>query len=253
MNTPALRTALAVLAALPLTLLTACGDSDTRGGDDPATRSTRSTAPSGPLSARELEKRSLNTRDLEGFLVDSAGKGQKFTAQQVGTDRKQCRPLALALTPVALGTPVATAQRWAAADLRAPSPGARTGGLDGTEPALDLPMMAITLASYEDAGAARGELTALNRALTACHEGFTGTQRGTDLPITAVTRDRAPGVGEEALAFTATVETEGAEGPEKVVVFRTGGTLAYLTAVDPLGRDFDLPATVLKAQAAKLR
>lgn len=156
MNTAALRTTLAVLTALPLALLTACDDSGTHGADGSGTSSTPSTPPAGPLSARELEKRSLDKGDLEGFLVESGGKGQKFTADQVRTDKKQCRLLDLALAPVALGHPVATAQRWAAADLPVPSSGSRTGGLDGTEPALDLPMMAITLASYEDAGTAEG-------------------------------------------------------------------------------------------------
>jgi hypothetical protein len=256
MTSPAVRTALTVLTALPLALLTACGDSSGEGShraDGPATRTTTtSAAPSGPLSARELVKRLLAEGDVKGIQVENAGKGQVFTADQVHIGEKQCRSLGLALGAVPVGKPVATAQSAATADTTAPSPDSPVGGLDGTEPMLDLPIMVITLASYEDAATAERQLTTLSKALTLCRDGFTDTQPGEKLRYTAVTRDRAPGVGDKALAFTATGEVDGAEGPEKVLVFRTGSTLTYITAYHPLGQDFTIPPALIKAQAAKL-
>jgi hypothetical protein len=256
MPIPAVRTALAVPAALLLTLLTACGDSsdgDSHRADGPGTRRTTApAAPSGPLSARELSKRSLTEGDVKGLQISRADKGGIFGDDPVSIDRKRCRPLGLVLNAVAPGKPVATVQGGAAPDITVPSPDSPVGGLDGTEPMLDLPIMAITLASYQDTATAERQLAALQAALKPCRSGFAGTGSDEELRYTAVTRDRAPAVGDAALAFTATGEVEGVKGPEKVVVFRTGSTLTCITAYHPLGQDFTIPQALIETQAAKL-
>lgn len=258
MDTPAIRTALAVLTALPLTLLTACGDSGSDSGsgsgsgsasgpgraDGSGTRATTS-APSGPLSARELEKRSLGKREVKGFFISEPGTSMVVTEDQVGTDRKQCRPLGLALSSVAMGNPAATAQRWAVAEVNAHS-----------SPDAPASVVMITLASYDDAEGARAALTRLKKAVTTCPDGFTGTQQETESRFTKITEDTSPRVGDDPLGFTATLEEDGGTAPMKAFVFREGSTLAYFSAVDfgtLDGSDFTFPVALAKAQEKKLR
>ncbi|MGV9313720.1 hypothetical protein ACWDR0_16250, partial [Streptomyces sp. NPDC003691] len=92
----------------------------------------------------------------------------------------------------------------------------------------------------------------LSQAVTACAGGFATNVKTTEQQLTDVKPDLAPQGAEQAMAFTAQVKKAGATHPVKVVVFRKGTTVGYLTATGTPGKTLTFPAKVFEAQLVNL-
>jgi predicted small secreted protein len=252
------RTRTAVLAALviPLVLIAACDGSNGEGDDAKSTASARSTQSAAkPLTVAELDAASLVRKDVKGYTVRKLGKGEMAARDKVGADNEDCAALSRALYGVALGEPAAATYR------RVTTEPDEEAVMDADtdeelEAALVVTTNTVTLASYGGPEGAEAALKSLSEGITACAGGFQFTATDEERKVTKVAEFTAPEAGDEAIAFTATVRQGGGEGPVKVVVFRKGTTLAYITTINAAsllgGKDFDFPADIVDAQAAKL-
>lgn len=247
--------------ALAAVLLTACGGTDSDSSDSSKAGGDR-TAASGtgaaPLSATELTSKVLTQADLKGFLVSEPPKEETATADKVVSKRQDCAPLSLSLSGVALDDPKGSVQRRATAKKKAPSGDAAKDVDAAVDAAFDTTTSVVTLASYADEAAAKKALASIGKSVTACAGGYTFTAMGAEQKVTKVAADPAPEAGDEATAFTAKVQQEDVPtaGPMKVVAFRTGTTLAYVSSINPgamlKGGDFDFPTVLVDTQAKKL-
>ncbi|MFG2969187.1 hypothetical protein ACGFZS_38560 [Streptomyces sp. NPDC048288] len=238
---------LAASALLSVTVLSGCGDSEVDDAVLDATSSATkgSTAASGvkPLTAAELDEAALEKADLTGYVVSTPGDAEAAAVEQAKVTGAECAPLGRAVAGAAVGEPTATAYRRVTGK---PAAGA------SSEKALDFDTGMVTLASYADAEAASAAL----KTVAACTGGFQLTLQGETQKATKVAADTAPKAGDEAVAYTVTIPAEGTDVPWKVVMFRSGATLAQFTVVNGAsaisGKDFTFPADLVTAQAGKL-
>ncbi|MGW0819716.1 hypothetical protein [Streptomyces sp. NPDC002845] len=249
------RTSVAAAVAAFAVLVTACGGSDSEGGDGSgeATAAAEQSAPSEsavePLTAAELEKAALVQGDVEKYTISEPGKGQVPSQDDVTTDSEECSPLAQSLVGATVADPAATVYRQA------------ISGLDGSDTSVDAALNVTTtlvpLSSYADADAAGAALKSLDDAVGECAGGFEGTAAGVPQKITEVAQDSAAPEGwDEALAVKVKVEQDGEPGSLKLVVVRKGASLASFIAFNAAavvsGDDFDFPTELVDAQLAKL-
>ncbi|MFE5482148.1 hypothetical protein [Streptomyces sp. NPDC056527] len=245
------RTAAAVASAASLALLlTACGG-DGKGeekGKDAAKPSATSAAPAAKaLSAAELEKLVVEQADLKAHKVQKAEAGDVVKSGDVATDKAACKPIADAMSFIAPGSPAATVQRKAVA---IPEKNATQDPTDAAIGALGAPVTAVTLGSYDGAGA-QDALALLKTAGTECAGGFTVKSGGEQTKVSKVAPDTVT-AGEEAVAFTVTSDMEGTPFISKLVVFRKGNNLAALSTISLAGEVKEQPKVLIDAQAAKL-
>ncbi|WP_338897806.1 hypothetical protein WBG99_21250 [Streptomyces sp. TG1A-60] len=254
-------TALAALV-LPLALITACGGSGSEGdaGEESASAQATQSAESGgaakPLTAAELGKASLAEGDVEGYGIKEPGAGDVAAQDDVSADDEACMPVAQAVAGVTPGEPPASTNRQAIAEPDKSAVAEDADPEEVLEAAFDVSTTMVVLASYKSPEVAEAALKSVSDAVTTCAGGFQGTALGEKQKVTKVTEDTAPEAGDEAVAFSAMASVDGGEGPMKVVVFRTGSTLAQFTSVNlaslTSGKDFDFPADLVTAQADKL-
>ncbi|MDW8806619.1 hypothetical protein P1P68_17940 [Streptomyces scabiei] len=229
-------------AVLSLTLLAACSDSGESGerggpgGKKPA------------LSAADLEKLVLKDGDVKGHKVsEPTGTVDRKTIEP-GSDA--CAPVAYAMLGSVVDDPAATVQRETQKKID-PAEAAKSGDVSG----LDATRTLLRLSAYEGE-AAQAVMTSLTASAKDCADGFEVTADGTAQEVTEVTTDPAPEGADEAIALTFLSEAEGTKIPMKVVVFREGATVGYITALNlasaATGKDFDFPAEVVEAQVKKL-
>ncbi|MFJ3947245.1 hypothetical protein [Streptomyces griseoaurantiacus] len=245
--------------ALTAVLLTACGgsDSDSSKSGGAGTRSSSKGTAAAPLSAAELEKKVLAQSDVKGFLVSKPTKDEEISADKVASKREDCAPVSLSLSGVALDEPKATVQRRATGKKDAPT-GKEKDVDAAVDAAFDTTTSAVTLASYADEAAATKALASIGKSVTACAKGYTYSAMGAEQKLTEVVADTAPEAGDEAVAFTATVQQDGMPkpGPMKVAAFRTGSTVTYVSSLNPAalmkGGDFEFPTILVDTQAKKL-
>ncbi|MFF4210615.1 hypothetical protein ACFYZE_14910 [Streptomyces sp. NPDC001796] len=264
------RASLAASAAALAVLATACGGSSgsgDKGGDGKTAQAdkTASAAPSqtvsaGPaaakaLSAAELEKAALTQADVKsGKLVTKVPAQDDIAQSKAKTDEAACAPLAYLQVGTYVGTPSATVKREWTGDARKPAAGASAE--DTAFAALNRAKVLVTLASYEDGGAAKA-FADLRTASTKCAGGFAFTVGSDKTKVDKVAVTAPPQGADEALALTSLVDAdEGIKAPVKGVVVRKGATLAYFPAVNlaaaATGKDFDFPTEIVEAQLAKL-
>ncbi|MER7485344.1 hypothetical protein ABTY20_05310 [Streptomyces sp. NPDC126497] len=255
------RTALAASAAALALLVTACGgsgdedkaDGDKGKGDSTASASAAPAAEA--LTADELKKAALVSGDVESGEVTDQVSPKDFVKQdEVEADDEACAALAYVQSGTVVGKPSATAQwMW----IGEPDKSAAAGGdaEDVMNAALDVTSVRATLAAYADGGAQKA-MEELGKAVGDCAGGFAYTAQGEKVKNLKVAETEAPEGADEALALTATVDTEGTKVPMKAVVARKGSTVAYFPAVNLAsvgsGEDFEYPADVVRAQLAKL-
>ncbi|MFV5995614.1 hypothetical protein ACNPQM_25070 [Streptomyces sp. NPDC056231] len=254
------RTAVAAACAMSLTLLaTACGgdsDSGTKGADGKGKESAAARPAAKALTAAELDKAALVQGDVKGYKVADTGKADVVSASDVTADKEACKPLADALMGAELGTPAAVNRRKVISEPKKNQKdkldSAGAGG--AFTAAFDITTTLTSLASYDGKGA-QDTVESLRTAATACSGGFTLTAGGTKQKVVTIKEEKISG-GEEAAAWTLTVEQDGEKAPLKLVVARQGPTVASFSALNlaaaGTGQDFELPTAVVDAQLAKL-
>ncbi|MPY56805.1 hypothetical protein [Streptomyces spongiae] len=112
----------------------------------------------------------------------------------------------------------------------------------------------VVLAQYEGERA-QSAMDDLSTAVAECAGGFTVTVDGDERTVGKVAPEIAPPGADQAMALGAVVESGGVKAPVKVVVFRKGATVGYISAVPTgkAGKDFAVPHAVVDAQLAKLQ
>ncbi|THA29749.1 hypothetical protein E6R18_22685 [Streptomyces sp. A1277] len=206
------------------------------------------------LSAAELEKASLAQGDVKAHKITKAGPGDSVEGKDVTVDKAACDVFADVLMGAKAGSPAASTQRKVVSE---PKKGADKDSADAEkafEAAFDITTTLATLSSYDGKGAEEA-LTSLRTAATECASGFTLTAAGEKQKVVKIAEEQVKG-GEEAVAWTVTVEADGEKSALKLIEVRQGTTLASLTALNfaaaGAGGDFDMPTAVIDAQAAKL-
>ncbi|WP_328876327.1 hypothetical protein OHT76_43290 [Streptomyces sp. NBC_00287] len=259
--------ALAASVLVSVGALTACGGSG--DGDSAADASASpsasvaaavavaaAAAAAKPLTVAELDKASLTASDLTGFEVDNPGAAGLLAQGPVSTGEEDCAAVDRVMWGVALGDPVAATQRWITSELDDAAIDSAQG-VEELNAAFTVTETTLTLASYDSADAAKAALKSLHSGIAACDGDFDSEADGMPQDVDTVDTATAPEVGDEAVAFTATVSQGGGEpGPMRVVVFRHDGVLAQFSTVNAAatvsGDDWDFPTVLAETQAAKL-
>jgi hypothetical protein len=268
------RTGIAVAAsALSLALATGCSESGSSDGDK-AAGSDKGTTAAKALSAAELKQRIIATGDVDGYKVGAADQSEAFASSKddVKVVDEKCAPIAYVVTGFAPGDSAAYVNRMATQEVSASPSASSTKSLeDMTDEELEDAMNSITdalggtitivsLSSYEGEGA-QETMSAVSDAIKGCASGFTATAKGDTQKFTKVEAEKASGSGDESLAFAVTGDADGDEVVVHGEVVRHGSTVAtYYTlslasfAGEAAGdaADYDIPAEIIKAQAAKL-
>ncbi|MBO1336433.1 hypothetical protein [Streptomyces sp. VRA16 Mangrove soil] len=252
--------------ALGLALLTGCGSGSGTGRPDTAATPDTGTVASGvpdvlgggagarPLSTAQLDAAALTQKDIEDGTVTDQVSPKDFARQSaVDVDDASCAPLAYVQSAAVVGKPTASVQRmWIG------EPAAKKGGKGGSGTvavAPDITSVFLTLAAYDEKGAARA-MADLSRAADDCAHGYTFRLNGERVRTAKVKRALAPEGADEALGLTLTVDSDGTRSPLKVVVARKGSTIAYFPAVNlasvATGADFSHPSDLVRRQLAKM-
>ncbi|MER5278821.1 hypothetical protein ABT025_24135 [Streptomyces sp. NPDC002809] len=262
MRPTAIRRTAVAATVMSLALLTAAcgsdaGDKDGKGSDSasgkPAGRGADTSAAKA-LTAAELEKVSLAQGDVKGHKIAKAGPADTITAEDVTVDKAACDVFADALMGAKTGRPAASTQRKVVSEPKKGGDKESDDPAEAFKAAFDITTTLTTLASYDGKGAEE-VLAGLRTAATECASGFTFTAAGSKQKISKIAEVPVKG-GEEAVAWTVTVEADGEKSAMKLIQIRQGATVASLTSLNlgasGAGGDFDLPTAVIDAQAGKL-
>ncbi|MFF2330080.1 MULTISPECIES: hypothetical protein [unclassified Streptomyces] len=256
------RTALASGAVCLALLATACGGSDSGSGDgDKADAKGKESAAAKPaaevLTAAELEKAALAQGDVKGEKITKAAAKDIIAADDITVDKEACTSFARALMGTAIGEPAVSTQRHSISE---PKKGSKESedseDIDAAfAAAFDITTTQINLASYEGK-AAEETIAGLRTAATECSGGFGFTAAGEKQKVSKITEEQVE-AGEEALAWTVTVEQDGEKVSFRLVAFRQGATVASFSAfnlAEAAGEpgDYGLPTALVDGQAAKL-
>ncbi|WP_326698991.1 hypothetical protein OG909_17785 [Streptomyces sp. NBC_01754] len=254
------RTALAASVVSLALLATACGGSDGGSKDDggkaPAGKDGAANTAVKALTSAELEKASLEKGDVPGHQVSAAGPEDIAQPEDIVVDKTECKPIGYALYGAKRGTPVATTGRKVVQEPKKEGVKDAKDAKAALEAGLDVTSTLVALSSYEGDGAEKS-LAELREAATACAAaGFSVAVKDSPQTITKVTEEEVSG-GDEAVAWTVTIEEEGMKIPFKIVSVRQGGTVATFSSFN-LGSmagadiEFGLPSEVIAAQVKKL-
>ncbi|GAB2465334.1 hypothetical protein [Streptomyces incanus] len=256
------RSALTASAAALALLVTACGgsdDSDSGKGDEGKVDSSSSSSSSAPaakaLTAAELEKAALVQADVkDGKVVTKVPATDDVSADKVKADDEACQPLANLQLAVPVGSPAATVKRSWTGEPKKPAKGA--GVEEALLAGLAVDKVLVTLASYEDGGAEQ-VVKDVDAAAEKCAGGFTVTAAGEKIEFLKAAKAEGPKGADESVEITLTMAAdEGVEAPVKIVVARTGATVAGFSAVNfgavATGEEAPFPAQISDAQLAKL-
>ncbi|MEU8626593.1 hypothetical protein [Streptomyces sp. NPDC048669] len=260
MRPTAIRRTAVAATVMSLALLTAaCGSdgADKDGGNKGKADESASAKPAAAakaLTAAELEKASLAQGDVKGHRITKAGPADAISAGDVTADKAACDVFADTLMGAKAGSPAASTQRKVISE---PKKGADKDSADPEEAfkaAFDITTTLTTLSSYEGKGAEEA-VAALRTAATGCASGFTMKAAGTKQKIVKITEEQVK-AGEDAAAWTVTIEADGDKSTMKLVQVRQGATVASFAALNlaaaSSGGDFELPKAVIDAQVAKL-
>lgn len=187
-----------------------------------------------PLTAPELERAALTTKDLTGFQV-STGKSALAPSGQPTADRAPCRPLADAMGDEPDGRARHTVGRG-------------LGSLDDLGLAIS-----SSLSSYRETEA-RKLMDGLEAALAACGSGFEAALDGRSATYREVKAAPLTVRGDdESVAWTAVAAGGSGTSPVHLVVVRKGATVARFMAFDLAGRKQPrVPGAVVDKQLAKV-
>lgn len=252
------RTAVAATVISLALLISACGsgaaDKDNGKAADSASAKPSDRPVAKALTAAELEKASLARGDVKGHKISKAGPDDAISAGAVTADKAGCDVFADALMGAKSGSPAASTRRKVVSEPKKDADKDTADPEEAFKAAFDITTTLTTLSTYEGKGAEQ-TLTGLRTAATGCASGFTIKAAGVEQKIVKVTEEQVKG-GEDAVAWTVTVESDGEKSAMKLVEVRQGSTVASFTSLNLAssggGGDFDLPTAVIDAQAAKL-
>lgn len=263
------RTGIAAAASvLSLALATGCSDSGSDSGDsDKAAGAKETTAAAKALNSTELEKLVVATGDVDGYEVSSATDSEAFASskEKVKVVEEKCAPIAYVLTGFAPGDSASYLNRQVtpAAEEIAPSASASQSLEDASDAltdALNSTMTIVSLSSYEGEGA-QETFGSVSDAVAGCAGGFSVAADGETQKFTKVASEKASGSGDESVAFAVTGDADGDEVQVKAEVVRHGSTIATYYSINLAAfsgeagagtADYDVPAEIITAQAAKL-
>ncbi|MFE7775984.1 hypothetical protein ACFU5O_19155 [Streptomyces sp. NPDC057445] len=246
------RRTVAAASAVSLALLVgACGSGDPAAKDEPkGGAGTPKESAAKALTQAELDKLILAESDLKDHKIAKANEADIATAKTATSDKAECKPLVDAMALRAAGTPGATASRKIVAIPKAP--GADASPEDKAKAglaALSATVTADTLGSYDGQGA-QDAFAAFKKAGEDCAGGFTLVTGTEKTKFTKIETAAFTG-GDEAVAFTLTMDLEGDAGTTQLVAVRKGGTLATFHALSLAGKA-EQPKAVVDAQLKKL-
>ena len=271
------RTGIAAAASGPsLALATGCSDSGSDSADsDKAAGAKETTAAAKALSSSELEKVIVATSDVDGYEVTSATDSEAFapSKEEVKVVDEKCAPIAYVLTGFAPGDSAAFLNRQVTPAAEEVEPSASStkslddltdeelqDSMDALTDALGSTITIVSLSSYEGEGA-QETFASVSDAVEGCAGGFSAAAGGETQKFTKVASEKASGSGDESVAFAVTGDAEGDEVLVKAEVVRHGSTIATYYSIslaafsgeDGAGTaDYDIPAEIITAQAAKL-
>lgn len=272
------RPAIAVVtSALALALATGCssdgssaGGSDS-GSSDKAGGAEKSTAAAKALSDTELKKLLIGKSDAAGYRFEAADQSDQFASskEDITVVDEKCAPLAYVLTGFAPGdstayvntmaTPVAgDATASPSKDLEDMTEEEVDDALNSITDTLGGTITIVSLSSYEGEGAQK-TMSSVSDAVESCAGGFQATAKGDTEKFTEVAAEKASGSGDESVAFAVTGGADSGGAVVHAEVVRHGGTVATYYSLslaafgnDAKAKDYDIPADLIKAQAAKL-
>ncbi|MFE5856296.1 hypothetical protein ACFQ61_24220 [Streptomyces sp. NPDC056500] len=247
------RTALAASALSLALLVTACG-SDEPAAKDKAKSEASKGAPAAPaakaLSQAELDKLMLEQADLPNHKITPASKVDLVAAKGTKSDKAECAPLVDAMALRAGGTPAASAGLKIMGIPKDPAKDASPEEkLKAAMDALSGTITGDVVASYEGQEAA-DVIAAIKKAGTDCAGGLTVTVPGDKVKVTKV-EPASYTAGDEAVAYTVSVDLEGKPSTAHLVAVRKGGIVASFFA-QSLAGSADQPKAVIDAQVKKL-
>ncbi|MFH8368471.1 hypothetical protein [Streptomyces sp. NPDC018031] len=220
------------LTVAALTLATACGGSDGDGGDSAATA--KATDREGDRSRSPLESLIIAQRDLKGYTV-TARKAEGWASGQPRSDDPKCQALAHS-----------TGDRL--------SPEVKDNATRGVNRIKD-PAKGVTvsLSSFAGDGAER-TVDALEKAVRQCGKGFDTTLEGTKVGYRQVRAAETEPLGDQALAYSLTAESQGQRILLNFVAVRSGKTVALFAGVNlkEYAVGYRVPRELVEKQVAKL-
>jgi hypothetical protein len=266
----------AVVSVLSLALVTGCSDSGSDSGSDAssgdkAAGTKEPAAAAKTLSDSELEKLIIATADVKGHKVGPADQSEAFASskEDIKVADEKCAPLAYVLTGFAPGDSASYVNRMVQEDPAAKASASPTKDMEDMTPeeleeamnsitdALGSTMTIVSLSSYEGDGA-KETMSAVSAAIDGCGSGFTATAGKEPQKFSKVEGEKASGNGDESVAFAVTADAEG-DPVVHAEVARHGNTVATYYSIsiaafadDAKISDYDVPADLIKAQAAKL-
>ncbi|WP_133912723.1 hypothetical protein [Streptomyces sp. NBC_00582] len=255
----------AAIGALSLALLTGCSsddgskDSGKSGGSKGSSSSSSSSAADAkaPTSA-ELEKLLLAQGEVKGYKVTDGDDTLPTSKSVVKVDKTECAPLAWATAALPPGDTDAAASNTVTEEKASASPTSLDDVSEADiEDAFKVTLTFVGLSSYDGDGAQKA-MKSVSDGVAACSGGFGLQADGEKSKITKVASEKGTGGGDEALAFSETVDMDG-EGTATfhAEVIRKGTTVATFYTVNfaafASGGDMGpVPAAVVTAQLGKL-
>jgi hypothetical protein len=259
-STAVRRTAVAATAVSMALFATACGGSDSGSGDKGKDAKGKESAAAAPaaeaLSAAELEKAALAQGDVKGHKISEAAAKDTIAVDDIKVEKKVCAPLADALMGAQVGEPGAFTKRTVVSEPKKSDLKKQDSGdaEEAFKAAFDITTTQLALGSYDGKGA-QESVAALRTAATECAGGFEFTAAGEKHKVSRITEEQVKG-GEESAAWTVQVEQGGEKVEFKLAAVRQGASFASFASMNLAamggGGDFELPAAVIEAQAAKL-
>lgn len=198
------------------------GASATRGND-------------GALTRTQLAAALVTTKDVPGWVIESARTDESPRNAGLTTDRSQCQPL----TDVTSVRPHIHRVAVVGAAFAHSAGAARVDTVNQM------------LVSSHAPGDAAKVIASVQDALATCRSFTAVDPHGTRTPFTVGT-GAAPAAGDQAVSYVLT-ERAGTRGAARVTVVRTGNTVTAYLSVTSAGRAGEAPGDVIRAQDAKLR
>ncbi|MEU3600539.1 hypothetical protein ABZ714_17745 [Streptomyces sp. NPDC006798] len=249
------RGAVAASAVSLALLLSACSGGDDKKDDSNSSNGAKNdTKKSAPAKTQaELDKLAIVSADVKPQEVKNRPLSELKDAQVATSDKPECK----ALSTVMLGGVPGEAKNTI---IRRVSPPLPTDGRlteessdkEFEEAMESIKLMSITslgLGSYEGDGATKA-MAELKKAGESCGAGFVSKVKSDSNKVTKVTPAAYTG-GDEALAYTLTMDGEGMKIETPTVVVRKGNEIFTVTTISLSGKA-EQPKAVADAQLKKL-
>ncbi|GAA0445963.1 hypothetical protein ACFQ2B_15885 [Streptomyces stramineus] len=249
------RTAVAASAVSLALLVSACGSDEPAKGakDEPKGKASAPAAPGANAKAlpqAELDKLVLTQSDLKDHKIEAPSAVDVAAAKTVGSDKAECKVLTDIMGLRAPGSAAATVARKIVPIAKPlPADASAEEKMKAGMGAIGATVTVDTLGSYDGKGGVDA-VAALKKAGADCAGGFTMDAGGTKTKVTKVETGSYT-AGDEALAFTLTVDMEGTPGTGQLVAVRKGSTVATFYSQSLTGKA-EQPKAVIEAQVKKL-